>query len=209
MKGLSTKQREVLDLIDGYIQTHGYPPSVRDICSSMNLASAAGVHKHISALVQKGYLSKDDGRSRSIQIIRKANTSPKSRHRNVPAEFPLAGYVAAGKPIEHIAQSGEILTLPFSGSEHGCFALQVRGDSMIGENIQEGDYVIVEPRATARDGEAVIALINGGETTLKRYYSEKGGMVRLQPSNPAQEPIIVPGEGVTIQGVVIGIWRQL
>jgi repressor LexA len=210
MKELTKRQKEVLDIIERTVRTKGYPPSMREITSVMGLASAAGIHKHIKALVRKGYLAKEDYLSRSLRVVR-----PEGVGRKPPGpelvELPLVGYVAAGQPIEAIEQRQETLVVPASltggGARGKPFVLRVRGNSMVEEGILDGDYVIVEPRESARDGEVVVALLRGQEATLKRFYRENG-TVRLQPANAAMAPIIVPGADVQLQGVVVGIWRR-
>lgn len=211
MKGLTTRQREVLERIEASIRERGFPPSVREIAAQMGLASAAGVHKHIKALVRKGYLSKADYLSRSLRPIR-SGEAPRTAE-VVPlaaelAELPLAGYVAAGRPIEAVAQQ-ETLPVPASllrpGREY--FVLRVRGDSMIEESILDGDYVVMERREDAADGEVVVALLNGAEATLKRLYRQNGS-VRLQPANATMAPIVVDSGEVRVQGVVAAVWRR-
>ena len=208
MKELTRRQREVLDFIEDYLESKGYPPSVRDIAARFNLVSAAGVHKHIKALVKKNYLSKADFLSRSIRILKPRRGGRAGRPME-PVELPLAGFVAAGQPIEAIQQNQETLAVPGSlvAGGQANYALQVRGESMIDDGILDGDYVIMEPRQEAHNGEMVVALINNQEATLKRFYRENGH-VRLQPANPAVMPIIIRDGDVRIQGVVVGIWRR-
>jgi repressor LexA len=213
MKELTKRQKEVLDIIARTVRTKGYPPSMREITAQLNLASAAGIHKHIKALVRKGFLSKEDYLSRSLRIVRDPS-SPASGPAAGPGsdrvELPLRGTIAAGQPIEAIEQHQETLTVPMTllgrnGAEH--FVLRVRGDSMIEESILDGDYVVVESRQNARNGEVVVALLHGQEATLKRFYRENG-RVRLQPANAAMAPILVAGGDLRVQGVVVGIWRR-
>lgn len=207
MKDLTRRQRGVLEFIEEFIQEKGFPPSVRDIAARFNLISAAGVHKHIKALVRKGYLTKDDFLSRSLRVVR--SLRPPAGGGAEVVELPLAGYVAAGRPIEAIPQNQETLALPATqvGNPNGKYVLQVRGESMIDDGILDGDFVILESRKEAHDGETVVALINGQEATLKRFYREKD-RVRLQPANPAVDPIIVQGQELQVQGVVVGLWRR-
>lgn len=206
MKGLTRRQRDVLVFIEQYLKDKGYPPSVRDIAKQFGLVSAAGVHKHIKALVRKNYLSKDDHLSRSLRVLKPQTFSA---GRGAMVELPLAGYVAAGQPIEVIQQNDEFLTVPLSvaGAGESNYALCVRGESMKDDGILDGDYVIMEPRQEARNGEMVVALINNQEATLKRFYRENG-RVRLQPANASVAPIFVDGGDLKIQGVVVGIWRR-
>ena len=208
MKELTKRQKEVLDIIERAVRSKGYPPSMREITAQLNLASAAGIHKHIKALVRKGYLSKENYLSRSLRIVRDGDAAQAPASDLV--ELPLVGYVAAGLPIEAIEQRNETLTVPVAllgGAGGNHFVLRVRGDSMVEESILDGDYVIVESRETARNGEVVVALVHGQEATLKRFYRENGH-IRLQPANAAMEPILVPGNDVQVQGVVVGIWRR-
>ena len=207
MRGLTHRQKEVLEYIGEFQRNRGFAPAVRDIAKHFQLVSAAGVHKHIKALVRKGFLAKDDFLSRSLRVLR--GEPPAESRGTAPFELPLLGYVAAGRPIEAVAQNQEFISVPRdlvpSGSDN--YVLRVRGDSMIGDFICDGDYVVMESRDTARDGETVVALIRGQEATLKRLYRENG-TVRLQPANPTVDPIVVPGDDVEIQGVVVAILRR-
>ena len=206
MKELTRRQREVLGFIEEYLNEKGYPPSVRDIAARFGLVSAAGVHKHIKALVRKNFLSKDDKLSRSLRILKPESDSSGSRHF---VELPLAGYVAAGLPIEAIQQNQEFVAIPVASAGGGPdnYTLRVRGESMIDDGILDGDYVVMDPRQEAHNGEMVVALINNQEATLKRYYREKD-RVRLQPANSAIAPIYINDGDLRIQGVVVGIWRR-
>ena len=208
MKGITQRQQDVLSYIGEYVEEKGFPPAVRDIAKRFNLASAAGVHKHIKALVRKGYLAKEKYISRSLRVIR-PNIPARNTREMQFAELPLAGYVAAGQPIEAVEQGGEYVTVPAAllSRSTGNYVLKVRGDSMIEECIADGDYVIMEPRESAENGEMVVALINGQEATLKRIYRE-AGRVRLQPSNAAMDPIFISDQDVRVQGIVVGIWRR-
>lgn len=208
MKGITQRQQDVLSYIGEYVEEKGFPPAVRDIAKRFNLASAAGVHKHIKALVRKGYLAKEKYISRSLRVIR-PNIPARNTREMQFAELPLAGYVAAGQPIEAVEQGGEYVTVPAAllSRPTGNYVLKVRGDSMIEECIADGDYVIMEPRESAENGEMVVALINGQEATLKRIYRE-AGRVRLQPSNAAMDPIFISDQDVRVQGIVVGIWRR-
>lgn len=208
MKDLTRRQAEVLTFIEAFIDEKGFPPSVRDVTNHFHLASAAGAHKHIKALVKKGFLAKDDFLSRSLRIARRR--PPPARDDVLEAvEIPLLGRVAAGRPIEALPQNQEQLSVPASLTARvpRCFALQVQGDSMMDEGILDGDYVVLEPRETADNGEVVVALLNGDEATLKRFYRENGH-IRLQPSNAAMEPIIVTSAEIAVQGVVVGLVRN-
>jgi len=198
---LTKKQREVYNYIRGFIEDNGYSPSLEEIAAGLGLRSLATVHKHVVNLTDKGVLKRAWNRGRSIEVrpIDDLNVGA--------AVIPLLGRVAAGQPIEAI-ETRSTLTVPedMLGSRE-TFALQVRGESMIDEQIRNGDFVIIEKRDTAENGETVVALIHDAEATLKKFYRE-GKMVRLQPANPTLAPLFVPAESVQVQGVVIGVIRK-
>jgi repressor LexA len=197
---LTRRQREILDFIQGFITQHGYSPSLEEIGAHFRLSSVATVHKHVQHLVEKKLLTKGRNRSRSLEP---AGIS----HAALP-EVPLLGVVAAGAPIEavEVAEAIPIPSnmLPRSGR---CFALRVRGDSMVGEGIRDGDTVIVESRPDAADGETVVALVRGQEVTLKKL-ERKGDRVLLRPANAAHRPLELSAREVSIQGVVRGLLRR-
>ncbi|HEX8926769.1 MAG TPA: transcriptional repressor LexA [Terriglobales bacterium] len=196
---ITRRQKQVLDFIANFVQSNGYSPSFEEIGHAMGLSSLATVHKHISNLEQKGLLRRDYNRSRSIDIVG-------SRRKAINDSFPLLGRIAAGRPIEQVAQPETISLTDFTRSKE-VYVLQVTGESMQDEHIVDGDYVLVEKTETARDGEIVVALVNGSDTTLKRLYRE-GEQIRLQPSNAAMQPIIVPAASVQVQGRVVAILRK-
>ncbi len=197
---VTRRQKEVVDFISGFVETHGYSPSFDEIARGLNLKSLATVHKHVTNLQKKGVLERAHNRSRSIDIL-----PPTSSHRE-PERLPLLGRIAAGRPVE-AAETAESISLGDIIGDREVFALQVRGDSMCDEHIMNGDFVLVERTKTARQGEIIVALVHGNETTLKRYYIE-GNRVRLQPSNAEMDPIFVPIQHVAIQGRVLGILRK-
>lgn len=166
----------------------------------MSLKSLATVHKHITNLQNKGLLERAHNRSRSIDLL------PQRPKGKTPERLPLVGRIAAGRPVE-AAETSESISLNDIVGSREVFALQVYGDSMRDEHIVDGDYVLVERVRTARQGEIVVALVRGMETTLKRYYLE-GSTVRLQPSNIEMDPIFVPAAQVAIQGRVLGVLRK-
>ena len=200
---LTKRQKEVLDYVTQFIELHGYAPSYREIAAYFKYGSVATVAEHIESLVGKGMLSKSDNEARSIQLVKTdVDASPKFN-------LPILGLVAAGQPIETLGTHSETREVPaFMVGRRNSYVLQVKGDSMIDEGIHTGDYVVVAEKPTPSNGEMVIALINGGEATLKRFYKEKNH-IRLQPSNAAMEPIIIePGTPIEIQGIVIGLIRK-
>jgi repressor LexA len=197
---ITRRQKEVLDFISNFVQRNGYSPSFEEIAHGLNLRSLATVHKHITNLHQKGLLQRAQNRSRSIDVL-----PPRAKSR--PGErLPLVGRIAAGLPLEAV-ETQETISLSDIVGNRDVFALKVRGDSMRDEHIVDGDYVFVERVATAREGDIVVALVRGAETTLKRYYIE-GSTVRLQPSNAEMDPIFVPASQVQIQGRVLGVMRK-
>jgi repressor LexA len=197
---LTKRQREILDYLDEFIQQHGYAPSLEEIGRRFSLSSLATVHKHLTNLQEKGFIRRAWNRSRSVELI-PVHVGSRS------LELPLMGYVAAGEPIEAIT-STETIGVPehFIG-KRDTYVLRVKGNSMIDEQIRDGDYVIVEDRKTAQSGEMVIALLNGTEVTLKSLY-RSGTTLQLQPANPAMQPIIIGEDELQIQGVVVGVMRK-
>ena len=199
---LTKRQREVLDFVSTFVEQHGYSPSFEEIGSGMGLSSLATVHKHISNLEQKGELKRDYNKSRSIDIV-----AHKSKPQRPPeVRLPLMGRIAAGRPVEAL-ENPETISLTDITRSRDVYVLEVRGDSMQDEHIVEGDYVMVEKTNTARDGEIVVALVNGSDATLKRIYRE-GTDIRLQPSNVAMKPMRFPAQSVQVQGRVVGVLRK-
>lgn len=200
MQPLTRRQREILDYLKEFIDERGYAPSLDEIGGRFGLSSLATVHKHLMNLQEKGFIRRTWNRSRSVELVQ-ARTGGRA------VDLPLLGHVAAGEPIEAVA-SAETVTVPedLVGSRE-TYALRVRGSSMIDEQIRDGDLVIVENRRAARNGEMVVALLDGSDVTLKKFYREKGH-VRLQPANDALAPIVAKPDAVQVQGVVIGVVRR-
>lgn len=198
---LTRRQREVLDVIREFIVDKGYSPSLEEIGGSLGLSSVATVHKHVSHLVAKGMVRRVWNQNRSIEIV-EGESSGRA------LDLPLVGTIAAGTPLEAIPTS-ETITVPADmvAGRGRTFVLRIQGESMTGEQIRDGDYVIIEERQTARDGETVVALVDGADATLKRFYRE-GASVRLQPAHPTMAPIVVPADRVHVQGVVVGLIRK-
>src|SRR4051812_49044073 len=205
---LTKRQKEFLDFLAGFLEKRGYSPSYEEIAEGLDLASLATVHKHILALESKNYVKRGFNQSRSLEITPKYYDEQR-QYKQAPAslEVPLLGRIAAGTPVEAIAGEDTLNFGDFAGDPN-TFALKVRGDSMIEDHICDGDYVLIEKAADARDGETVVALVEGMETTLKRFYSEPGDHVRLQPANSAMQPIHVPKSSVQIQGKLIAVLRK-
>lgn len=201
---LTKRQKEILDYITQYIEVHGYAPSYREIAEAFKLGSVATVAQHVQTLVDKGLLQKADNEARSLQLVK-----PEEFDEDRSVGLPILGLIAAGQPIETIEGHAETLEVPpfMVGRKHS-YVLQVKGDSMIQDGIFEGDYVVIQEKEVPNNGEMVVALINNGEATLKRYYKEKDH-IRLQPANDAYDPIIIKnGTPIQIQGVCIGVIRK-
>lgn len=208
---LTRRQEEILDYIKKYISENHYPPSIRDIASHFSLASAGGVHKHLNNLKRKGFLTFENNISRSIQVLNDdfthKNAEPKPYTDPRVVELPLMGKVAAGKPIQHFLEN-ETMEFPQAmiRKPEKSYVLRVQGDSMIEDCICDGDYVIVEHRNYADNGDTVIAMINHSEATVKKFYQE-GSKIRLQPANFSMDPLYVKAEELSIHGVVVGVYR--
>lgn len=197
---LTRRQREVFNYINRFIRNNGFSPSLEEIAGGVGLSSLATVHKHLDNLQKKGLIKRHWNRGRSIEVVASFDF-PNS------IDLPLLGTVAAGKPIEAVEDNLSITVPQDMVGVRETFVLQVRGDSMIDEQIKNGDYVIVERRNTADNGNTVAAIINGTEATIKKYYAENG-KVRLQPANEKMEPLILPAGQVEIRGVIIGLLRK-
>ena len=196
--GLTPRQAEILSYIQEYTRTHGYAPTLHEIARRFSLASVATVHKHVSRLVDQGRLARGRHEHRGLALPEPARGA---------RPVALLGAVAAGRPIEPLA-AGEEFELPESWLARGrTFALRVRGDSMIDEQIRDGDVVIVEERQDARNGETVIALVDGEAVTVKRFRRD-GSLIRLEPANSRLAPLVLPEERVRVQGVVVGVFRR-
>jgi repressor LexA len=199
---LTKRQREVLSYLENHIRAHGYAPSMEEIADHFSLQSLSTVHEHLTNLEQKGAIRRNYNESRGIEILPPRGISGAT-------EIPLLGVVAAGMPIEAVLHQ-ESLAVPDTmlPSRGPNYALRVRGDSMIDEHILDGDYVVVHGRQSADNGEMIIALVNGSEATVKKFYREPGGWVRLQPANPTMAPLRFPEGDILIQGVVVGVIRR-
>jgi repressor LexA len=191
----------VLNIIRDFIQRNGYSPSLEEIGGALGLSSVATVHKHVSHLVEKGFVSRVWNQNRSVELVDDAD-------RRGAVGLPLLGRIAAGRPLEAIPTQ-ETIAVPSDLviGRGRTFVLRIQGESMVGEHIRDGDYVILEERRVARDGETVVALVDGSEATLKRIYHD-GHEVRLEAANPTMGPIVLASERVQVQGVVVGLIRK-
>lgn len=196
---LTKRQRQIYEYLKDHIRSRGYAPSIVEIGKQFHLSSPATVHKHLAHLEEKGLIRKQQNLSRAIEVVEESA--------NVLSwEYPVLGEIAAGKPIEALDQREVVALLPDAGDKD-VFVLRVNGNSMIEDHIKNGDYVIVEKRNVAENGETVVALIDNDRATLKRFYRETD-RVRLQPANPDMKPIFVREGDFAIQGVVIGVLRK-
>jgi len=204
MKGLTVKQRKILDFIREEVLLKNYPPSVREICEKMNLSSSSTVHAHLKALEKKEYIKRDSTKPRALELL---DPSKKSDQNKKPRLVPLVGQVTAGTPLLAEENIESYMFLPENAAKgEVVFLFRVRGDSMSVAGIFEGDFLIVREQFVAENGEIVVALTEEEETTVKRYYQEKG-QIRLQPENPAYRTIITTNNG-RILGKVIGLLRS-
>jgi repressor LexA len=199
---LTKRQSEILRYLQEHIRDRGYAPSFEEIAEHFSFQSLATVHEHLTNLERKGYIHRTHNESRAIEVL-----PPKGQ--SGATEIPLLGKVAAGSPIESLMSNESIAVpdqlLPRRGPN---YALKVQGESMIDEHIMDGDFVVVHGKQAADNGEMVIALVNGSEATVKRFYREPGGWVRLQPANPTMQPMRFQERDVLIQGVVVGVIRK-
>jgi repressor LexA len=197
---LTKRQREILDYVESFVENNGYSPSFEEIASFFGYSSLATVHEHLSNLERKGYLRKNYNKSRSLEVVPAEGT--------LAVDLPLLGAVAAGLPIEAIEEQ-ETVSVPHDMLRSGNnYVLRVRGDSMVDEQIRDGDYIVVNSRQTAENGEMIVALVHGDSATVKKFYRERGGKIRLQPANEAMAPMYFDESEVTIQGVVVAVIRK-
>jgi repressor LexA len=199
---LTKRQSEILAYLRSHINDQGFAPSFEEIAEHFGFQSLATVHEHLTNLERKNYIRRSYNESRSIEVLPPRGTSSAT-------EIPLLGTVAAGLPIESLMHQESIAVpeqmLPRRGPN---YALRVAGSSMIDEHIVDGDFVVVNGRQTVENGEMVIALVNGAEATVKKFYREAGGWIRLQPANAAMQPLRYQERDVLIQGVVVGVIRK-
>ena len=203
---LTRKQKRVLDFLVGFINRRRYSPSFEEIADGLRLNSVATVHKHLQTLEKKGFIRRGYNQSRSIEIVQLPRSVREEAARHVH-DLPLLGRIAAGQPVETVENPETISLGDFTRSKN-VYVLEVKGDSMIEDHILEGDYILVEQTENANNRDIVVALVGEQETTLKRFFREPGGRVRLQPANAAMPPIVLPARDVQIQGRVIGILRR-
>lgn len=199
---LYKRQKQLIDFVSQYIQSHGHSPTLQEIATSMSLSSLATVHEHIATLVRKGVLKKYEGAVRGLEIA-----DPRYSDDSAGLTLPILGYIAAGKPIEPYTDPNASFSVSpqmVSGKKRS-FVLQVKGESMIEEGILDGDYVVVEEEQEAVNGDIVVALLENGLATLKRFFKE-ATRIRLEPANSNMSPIYATN--VKVQGKVVGVIRK-
>jgi repressor LexA len=197
---LTKRQKQLYDYIDDYIAREGYAPTLEEIGAQFSLSSLATVHKHLCNLETKGLIRRKWNFSRAIELVPQQKPC-------AAVELPLLGYVAAGQPIEALEVADAFAVPESFVRRQNTFVLRVKGTSMINDGIWDGDYIVVEERTTADNGETVVAIING-EATVKKFHRDKGGKVRLVPANEAMAPIVVKEKDVTVRGVVVAVMRK-
>ncbi|MDQ3388774.1 MAG: transcriptional repressor LexA [Gemmatimonadota bacterium] len=198
---LTRRQRQILDYVESFIEGYGYSPSFEEIARNFGYTSLATVHEHLSNLEQKGFLRKNYNKSRSLELVH-------AEMGVLSVELPLFGSVAAGLPIEAIEEQ-DTLAVPHDMVRSGeNYVLRVKGSSMVDEQIRDGDYIIVNARQTAENGEMVVALVGGDSATVKKFYREREGRIRLQPANATMQPMFFDASEIQIQGIVVGVIRK-
>ena len=206
---LNEKQVLVLEFIKEQLAAKGYPPSVREICSAVDIKSTSTVHGYLNKLESKGYIRRDPTKPRAIEVLGLSSDSNVSGLNQEIVNIPLVGHITAGQPILAVENIDEYVPLPVNlvkGSDN--FILRVKGESMINAGILNDDYIVVDRKNTASNSQIVVALINGESSTVKRFFKE-GNLVRLQPENEFMEPLILDERYVDIIGVVTGVFRTL
>lgn len=198
---LTKRQKEVYDYVARFITRHGYAPTLEELGAHFRLSSLATVHKHLSNLERKGLIRRRWNCSRAIELV------PRAAEHGRTVELPMLGYVAAGRPIEAVEMADQFAVPEEFVRRDRTYVLRVRGDSMVEEGILDGDFVVVEERETAENGETVIAMVNG-EATIKRFYRDGDSRVRLVPANATMAPLEYPAEAVTVRGVVVAVMRK-
>ena len=200
MPTLTKRQKEIVDYLDDYIAERGYAPTLEEIGARFGLSSPATVHKHLTNLESKGLLRRKWNHSRALELV------PQKR-KAAAVELPLLGQVAAGQPIEAIETPGAIALPEELVRRENSYVLRVKGDSMIDDGILDGDFIVVEERASPENGETIVALVNG-DATVKRFFREKSGKVRLQPANQQMAPIVVKEREFSSRGRVVAVLRR-
>lgn len=200
MATLTKRQKEIVDYLDDYIAEHGYAPTLEEIGAKFGLSSPATVHKHLTNLEDKGLIRRKWNHSRALELL-------PQRRKAAAVELPLLGQVAAGKPIEAIETPGVIVVPDELVRRERSYVLRVKGDSMVEDGILDGDFIVVEERPAPENGDTVVALVNG-EATVKRFFRDRSGKIRLQPANEKMAPLIVREKDFSSRGRVVAVLRR-
>jgi repressor LexA len=209
-KKLSERQKNILKYIEAYVDERGYPPSIREIGDRVGISSTSVVDYNLRVLEREGHIRRDREVSRGLELVSSARGHRQAQPRLV--RIPVVGRIAAGLPIEAVEDPDEYVELPLGAVPDSCYALRVRGTSMIEDHIDDGDLVVVRPQQSVDNGDIAVAIVNdvtaNGGATLKRFYLE-GDTVRLQPRNPAMQPLMIPADQVEVRGKVVKLLRDL
>lgn len=209
-KKLSERQQKILKYIEAYVDERGYPPSIREIGDQVGISSTSVVDYNLKVLEREGRIRRDREVSRGLELVGSARGQRQAQPRLM--RIPVIGRIAAGFPIEAIEDPSDVVELPMGAVPDNCYALRVRGTSMIEDHIDDGDLVVIRPQPSVDNGDIAVAIVNdateNGGATLKRFYLE-GQTVRLQPRNPAMQPIVVPADQVEVRGKVVKLLRDL
>jgi repressor LexA len=210
VKKLSERQKNILKYIETYVDERGYPPSIREIGDRVGISSTSVVDYNLRVLERDGYIRRDREVSRGLELV----SASRAQRQALPrlARIRVVGTIAAGFPIEAIEDPSDVIELPSGSVPEDCYALRVRGTSMIDDHIDDGDLVLIRPQPSVDNGDIAVAIVNddteNGGATLKRFYLE-GDTVRLQPRNPAMQPILLPADQVEVRGKVVKLLRDL
>ncbi|MET0095103.1 MAG: transcriptional repressor LexA [Sedimenticola sp.] len=198
---LTRRQQEIYDYLREHLWEFPHPPTLDELCNALGLSSKGSLHKQIQALIEAGLVEPMNNQRRGIRLV--------EEDAELPTEdaLPMMGYIAAGQPIEAIDHQETVQVPEFLRTTRPCYVLQVRGDSMIDEGIMDGDHIVIEQRDSARNGEIVVALVDGSEATLKRIEQKQGAVI-LHPANPTMEPMTFSPDQVQIQGILVGQMRR-
>lgn len=208
ISALPKKQRHVLEAILTFLQSHGYPPTIQQLCQACGVTSTSTIHYHLTALKAKGFIHWNESERRAITVRDDLVQATQSDGVLSSPTLPVMGTIAAGSPMQALTEISDQWAVGEPWVQKGCYALRVKGDSMIDDHIAEGDLVIINPdTATIRQGDVVVALVDGETVTLKRYFKETDGKVRLQPANSTMDPIMVWPDQVIFQGKMEALVR--
>ena len=209
---LTRRQQQICEFLQAHLDEFPHPPTLDELCQALGLKSRGSLHKQLQALIEAGLVEPMNNLRRGIRLVESSSDSAARSRENAQQAandnaLPLYGKIAAGRPIEAIAHPERIEVPPALRTANDCYVLEVKGDSMVDEGILDGDWVVIEHREQARNGEIVVALVEGDEATLKRFELQHG-QVMLHPANRAMAPLVYPADQVQIQGVLVGQMRR-